>query len=43
MEEEAVKERYSPVRYLEALLSAEIEEREHNASHGAFSKRKCRE
>jgi DNA replication protein DnaC len=31
MAEEALKERYSPVRYLEALLSAEIEEREHNA------------
>ena len=31
MAEEALKERYSPVRYLEALLGAEVEEREHNA------------
>src|SRR6516162_8728245 len=31
MAEEAVKERYSPVRYLEALLASEIEERERNA------------
>jgi DNA replication protein DnaC len=31
MAEEALKEHYSPVRYLEALLGAEVEEREHNA------------
>ncbi len=31
MAEEAVKQQYGPVRYLEALLAAEIEERERNA------------
>jgi DNA replication protein DnaC len=31
MAEEALKQKYSPVRYLEALLAAEIEERERNA------------
>jgi DNA replication protein DnaC len=30
MAEEALKQNYSPVRYLEALLAAEFEEREHN-------------
>jgi DNA replication protein DnaC len=32
MAEEVLKERYSPLRYLEALLGAEIEEREHKAA-----------
>lgn len=31
MAEEAIKQQYGPVRYLEALLAAEIEERERNA------------
>jgi DNA replication protein DnaC len=31
MADEALKQKYSPVRYLEALLAAEIEERERNA------------
>ena len=31
MAEEAMKQQYGPVRYLEALLAAEIEERERNA------------
>jgi DNA replication protein DnaC len=31
MADEAVKQQYGPVRYLEALLAAEIEERERNA------------
>ena len=29
--EEAIKQQYGPVRYLEALLATELEEREHNA------------
>jgi len=37
MAEEAMKQQYGPVRYLEALLAAKIEERERNAvARGIF-------